>query len=119
MAVTEQARHDFFNQVREVMGPESAATLMELLPPVGWADVATKHDVAELEKRLGLRFAAIDHRFEELEQRLDLRFDKLAATFRGELFERSDHQTKVFVGWLLGGIGVILGTMVGAMALLV
>jgi hypothetical protein len=133
-----------FNWFEEAMGPERAATLMSLLPPVGWADVATKHDLAvlrgdlaQLESRIDLRFEAIDYRFEELDQRLDLRFgaidlrfeeldkrldhrfDTLAATFRSELSERSDHQTKVFVGWLLVGIGVMLGTMVSAMALLV
>jgi len=35
---------------------------MGMLPPVGWADVATKHDLAALEERLGLRF---DARLEE------------------------------------------------------
>jgi hypothetical protein len=29
---------------------------MELLPPVGWADVATKHDLVLLEQRLEARF---------------------------------------------------------------
>ncbi len=28
------------------MGTERADTVMELLPPVGWADVATKQDLA-------------------------------------------------------------------------
>jgi len=29
----------------QLVGGEVAATMMEHLPPVGWADVATKHDV--------------------------------------------------------------------------
>ena len=29
---------------------------MELLPPVGWADVATKQDISQLEERMNLRF---------------------------------------------------------------
>ncbi len=32
--------------------------MMELLPPVGWADVATKQDLASLEARLTDRFTA-------------------------------------------------------------
>ncbi len=37
---------------------------MELLPPVGWADVATKHDV-------DARFDVVDQRLDRLEQRMD------------------------------------------------
>ena len=29
----------------QLVGGEVAATMMEHLPPVGWADVSTKHDV--------------------------------------------------------------------------
>ena len=36
---------------------------MELLPPVGWADVATKHDLLGIEQRL--------ERLEHLEVRMD------------------------------------------------
>ena len=34
------------------MDPDVADTLMRHLPPSGWGDVATKHDLAELEARL-------------------------------------------------------------------
>ena len=30
------------------MGPERAAVIMEMLPPVGWTDLATKDDVRSL-----------------------------------------------------------------------
>ncbi|MGH9188136.1 MAG: hypothetical protein ACRD0U_20390 [Acidimicrobiales bacterium] len=36
------------NRVEEILGPEHAETMMELLPPVGWAEVATKHDLDAL-----------------------------------------------------------------------
>ena len=45
MAVTEKHRHELFNEVERLLGERHAETLMELLPPVGWADVATKHDL--------------------------------------------------------------------------
>ncbi len=48
MTVTEKQRHQFFKQAEEVFGPDGAETLMELLPPVGWAEVATKRDVDAL-----------------------------------------------------------------------
>jgi hypothetical protein len=45
MAVDEQARHELYNRLVETLGPTHTRTLMEHLPPVGWADVATKHDL--------------------------------------------------------------------------
>ena len=32
----------------QILSEEAADTLMELLPPVGWADVATKSDIQHL-----------------------------------------------------------------------
>ena len=45
MAVSEESRHDLYRRLEEVLGRAEATTLMEHLPPVGWSDVATRHDV--------------------------------------------------------------------------
>lgn len=45
MVVPELARHRLYRYLEETMGHERATTLMELLPGVGWADVATKQDL--------------------------------------------------------------------------
>jgi hypothetical protein len=62
MAVDERRRHQLHTALSEKLGPDAAATLMELVPPVGWADVATKRDlsteIALLEARLGARLEA-------------------------------------------------------------
>jgi hypothetical protein len=58
MAVDERAWHELFLRVERELGPEAAETLMELLPPVGWADVATKDDLRQLEERLNLGLRA-------------------------------------------------------------
>jgi hypothetical protein len=58
MAINQEDRHDMHQRLREVLGEKQAATLMEHLPPVGWADVATKRDLEMLE----LRFEAVLHR---------------------------------------------------------
>lgn len=56
MAITEESRHHLVSRLEEVLGPEEAFTLIEHLPPVGWADVATKRDLDLLETRLRLEF---------------------------------------------------------------
>jgi len=67
MALDERARHELFLRLEQVRGAGSAETLMELLPPVGWADVATKRDLDALEERMNLRFELVDQRFDALE----------------------------------------------------
>jgi hypothetical protein len=52
MSIDEQSRHELYRRLEEILGPGPAATLMEHLPPVGWADVATKRDLEVLEGRL-------------------------------------------------------------------
>jgi hypothetical protein len=72
MTIDERARHELFLAVEHHLGPSQAETLMAMLPPVGWADVATKHDLVALEERMDLRFAALEHRLlGELDRRLN------------------------------------------------
>lgn len=78
MVVDERARHELYRRLEEVLGPDAATTLIEHLPPVGWADVATKHDLAGLEDRMELRFARVDESIKAMGS--DLR-----ATFEHEL----------------------------------
>ena len=58
MAITEHARHQLYKHLEELMGAEDASTLMEHLPPVGWADVATRRDLDAMEQRLRLEWRA-------------------------------------------------------------
>lgn len=48
MSITERQRAELYRAVEEKMGEGPADTLMAMLPPVGWADVATKHDLDQL-----------------------------------------------------------------------
>ncbi len=58
MAIDERTRHGMYLGLEQVLGPQVAEALMEHLPPVGWADVATKRDLDALEERLELKIDA-------------------------------------------------------------
>ena len=47
--ISEAQRFEMHSKLRNLMGDEVANTLMEHLPPSGWADVARKSDVDRLE----------------------------------------------------------------------
>jgi hypothetical protein len=74
MPVTEHERHQLFRWFEEHLGSERVATLMSLLPPVGWGDVATHRDVEMLR-----------HDIQEAEQRLDARIEIKLGHLRSEL----------------------------------
>ena len=71
MTITEAGRHQLYQRLEAVLGPDEATTLMEHLPPVGWADVATKRDLDHLEQVLRAELANSELR--------------LGARLRGEL----------------------------------
>ena len=60
-----------------MLGPEEANILMEHLPPVGWADVATKHDLDHLAQVMERRFELLESR---LEARLQAGFNRMMVT---------------------------------------
>jgi hypothetical protein len=62
MSVDERARHELHARLDELLGPGPAGTLMSYLPPVGWADVATKRDLDALADSLQHRFEATLYR---------------------------------------------------------
>ncbi|HVF19998.1 MAG TPA: hypothetical protein VNA14_07135 [Mycobacteriales bacterium] len=97
MAVDERARHELSRSSSGSRPAEAATTLLEYLRPVGWADVATKHDLAELERRMDLRFELVDARFDTLEQRV-------LVAFRGELVAAITTQTRSMVFTMAGTV---------------
>jgi len=48
MTITDADRHRLYDVLVATLGEQEAAILMEHLPPVGWADVATKTDLEHL-----------------------------------------------------------------------
>jgi hypothetical protein len=90
MSVSEHDRHQLFTWFEEHMGSERAATMMNLLPPVGWGDVATRRDLELLEvatrRDLELLEARIDAKFDQVEARFEAKLGQLMRTFGTWLF---------------------------------
>jgi hypothetical protein len=63
VSITEYERHQVFQWCEEAMGPERAAIMMRLLPPVGWHDIATRADLQALESGLRGEFAGLRGEF--------------------------------------------------------
>lgn len=62
VAITEGMRYQLHQGLEQALGPENAATMMSYLPPVGWADVATKRDLEYVTEVLSARIDSLEHR---------------------------------------------------------
>jgi hypothetical protein len=103
MAVDERSRHQLHVKLEQILGSEDAGTLMAHLPPVGWADVATKRDLDQL--AAGFKR---EHEQMALTWKLELDATKsdLLATFRHELHAEV-RSLMVFVSTLMVALGGI------------
>ena len=124
----ERARHELYRAAEQLLGPAQANTLMTLLPPVGWADVATKDDLRQLEARIetrvDARFGRLEARIGDLETRMDgrfvqvdLRFAELEARFDARLERGLREQTRTLMLGLVGAMATMTSLCLGAVAL--
>lgn len=97
-AITERARRDLYEHAEGTWGKETADTLMAHLPPVGWADVVTKTDLALLKSDLTTTT-------ELLRKDLVIVEERLLATLHKEL----SHQTRVFFALTLTAVIAVSG----------
>lgn len=108
MAITEGSRHHLHRRLEAVLGREEASTLMEHLPPVGWADVATKRDLDHLnsEVRSELRLLERDVRSEL--RVLDGKVDTLRAEILGATQGMVNRLLVQLLGAMLAFVTVVL-----------
>jgi hypothetical protein len=62
--IDERRRHELYVALEDTIGTEQADTLMSMLPPSGWADVATKHDLGHTDDLLNVKIDGLGHRLE-------------------------------------------------------
>jgi hypothetical protein len=101
MSVTESERHQLFSWFEEHMGRERAATMMNLVPPAGWAEVATRHDLDELDGRLTTRIDALESKFDARFDALDYKFESLEHRLDRKLEQMRSELMRTFGTWLL------------------
>ena len=73
MAVSDAARNRLYNTIREHFGPDDANlhadTMMEMLPPAGWADVARQRDLDRVESKVDRLEDKVDREFRAITNR--------------------------------------------------
>jgi hypothetical protein len=85
MSVSEARRLELYEKIKQTLGAEPAATLMDILPPMSASDIATKADVEHVTYVLRGEMAELrsELRGEMAELRSELRGEM--ADLRGEL----------------------------------
>jgi hypothetical protein len=132
MAISEESRHHLYLRLEQVLGPQEAATLMEHLPPVGWADVATKRDLDVLRRDIETSAVATRRDIESLALATKLGFEDVrreiasvalvtreqSATLRADF----EHELRVlsvrFVTVLIAAFSVLLAAISVATAII-
>ena len=114
MAIDERTRHEMYSGLEEKLGTKVADAVMAHLPPVGWADVATKHDLEFVRTANGQRFDQVGARFDEVDarfDRVDSQFDRVDAQF--ERVERRIDEMHRLMLWLFSTQIAVVGLMIG------
>jgi hypothetical protein len=101
MAITEESRHRMYQRLEELLGKDEATTLMEHLPPVGWADIATKRDLDHLATSMDLK---LDH----LATSMDLKLENMANILRTEFARGLNRQTLTMMATNMVLISIVL-----------
>jgi hypothetical protein len=88
---SERRRHQLYEEAKQVFSPESADELMTYFPPVGWADVATKADLAMIRSEM----------------------DALRAELRVEMAKGYASMQRWTITTLIAMTGLLIAVMVG------
>ena len=121
----ETARFELHEGLREALGEARGDTLMSLLPPVGWADIATNHQLDLLGDRVDARIdgvlLAIEARIDGVEREIEALRESTAAQIEiarpasekamAELEARL-HRDMLRLTWsMIGGFVAIAGVL--------
>ncbi|MEM9614642.1 MAG: hypothetical protein AAGA59_17000 [Actinomycetota bacterium] len=99
--INERERLQLYDRLGELLGPEHAGVLMELLPPTSWDDIATRQQIDGMRQRIDgveqalgtridgveQRLAALDHRIDVVQGELRAEMADLGAGIKGDMAE--------------------------------
>jgi hypothetical protein len=125
-SVSEARRHNLYNGLVHLLGPDQADTLMSYLPTEPIQALATKRDLDAAEERLtvridgfeermhgfGQRMDGFEQRMDRFDQRMD-RFDDRLAGIDRRLDVVNERLDRLFLTMLAGMVGMI-GTAAAA-----
>ena len=97
---SDEARRDLYDALERRLGQGPAGTLMELLPPVGWADVARQSDL------VAVRGEMAQIRGEMAELRAELKGE--IAGLRGEIKAHLPKLIATNIASMIGVAGLVL-----------
>ena len=104
MPASEAARHDLYNGLTELLGPQRAETLMAALPACDTSQLVTKSDLALFGTEMRAELSELGARVSQLEVRMTAVESVLVA-----INLRLD---RMFLA-LVGGLIVIVAAMIG------
>ena len=99
------------------MGRERAATMMNLVPPVGWAEVATRHDLDELDSRLTTRIDALEGKLDSRFEALEYKFEALENRLIGKVETVRSELLRTLGTWLIASQAAVIAAVSAIIAL--
>ena len=97
--MNERERLKLYDRLGEVLGLDEAGTLMELLPPNGWDDIATKDLVAANATSLRGEMAEVRGEMAELRSEMAAQFAGVATQFASVANEFSAVRSEMATGF--------------------
>jgi hypothetical protein len=100
--VSDQDRRELYQALEQRLGGGPATTMMELLPPVGWADVARQTDLVALRGELKGEMA-------QLRSELKGEMAELRAELKGEIAELRGEMKTILPKLVAANIASMIG----------
>jgi len=117
MPISDEARYRLHQRLDELLGAQEAAALMSQLPPMGWGDLATKRDLADLGSSLRSEMGALEARMGSematLRSQMGFEMGALEARMGGRL----DRELRLMTWRLITAMVAVMSVFVAAVRL--